>query len=156
MIALHFGVMLFSRASSEGSKVWESVWTKHPEKLMLLKDKAQTVVFNPAEAGPQFDMVVECTGSEKGLQYAAQIVKPRGKVILKSTFADQKEWIGSEWVVNELTLIGSRCGPIAGALRLMERGLVDVEHLIGGIYTLSQWKKVFPKYGGLKAVFKLK
>ncbi|MDR3563022.1 MAG: alcohol dehydrogenase catalytic domain-containing protein [Negativicutes bacterium] len=128
---------------------------KHPEKLSLLKDRARTVIFNPTEDERRFDMVVECTGNEEGLQYAGAIVKPRGKVILKSTFANQKGLIGSEWVVNEIMLIGSRCGPIAAALRLMERGLVDVEPLIDEIYTLPQWEKVFSKQGSLKAVFKL-
>ena len=104
---------------------------KHPAKLSLLKEKARIVPYNPAETTRAFDLVVECTGNETGLQYAGQIVKPRGKVILKSTFSSQNGAIGAAWVINELSLTGSRCGPIDGALRLMERGLVDVEPLIG-------------------------
>lgn len=128
---------------------------KHPDKLALLQEKARIVVYNPAEAARIFDLVVECTGNETGLQYAGQIVKPRGKVILKSTFSSQAGAIGADWVVNEISLTGSRCGPIAGALRLLERSLVAVEPLIGGIYKLSEWEQAFADNSGLKILFKL-
>lgn len=128
---------------------------KHPDKLALLKEKARMMLYNPAETGRTFDLVVECTGNEVGLKYAGQIVKPRGKVILKSTFSNQTGIIGAEWVVNELMLTGSRCGPIDGALRLMERGLVDVEPLIGGVYKLAEWEKAFAERNGFKVLFKL-
>ncbi len=128
---------------------------KHPAKLALLKEKARIVPFNPAETSRAFDLVVECTGNEIGLKYAGQIVKPRGKVILKSTFSSQSGTVGAQWVVNELSLTGSRCGPIDGALRLMERNLVDVEPLIGGIYKLTEWEKAFADGSGLKVLFKL-
>jgi threonine dehydrogenase-like Zn-dependent dehydrogenase len=56
-------------------------------------------------------------------------------------------------VVKELTLIGSRCGPTDAALRLLARGLVDVEPLIGGIYRLADGAAAFNPSGGLKAIF---
>lgn len=128
---------------------------KHPEKLAILKEKAQTILYGQAEPRRTYDLVVECTGNETGLKYAGQIVLPRGKVILKSTFSSQNGMIGADWVVNELTLTGSRCGPIDGALRLMERGLVDVEPLIGGVYELAAWEKAFAEDNGIKVLFKL-
>ena len=128
---------------------------KHPEKLALLKNKARTVLYHPSDTLRNFDLVVECTGNESGLKYAGRIVKPRGKVILKSTFSSQNGMIGADWVVNELTMTGSRCGPIDGALRLMERKLVEVEPLIGGIYQLEEWEQAFKDNTGMKVLFRL-
>lgn len=128
---------------------------KYTEKLSMLKKKARLVIFEQAETYREFDLVVECTGNETGLKYAGQIVKPRGRVILKSTFSSQAGAIGADWVVNELSLLGSRCGPIDGALRLMERELVELEPLIGGIYQLSEWQQAFADSSGLKVLFKL-
>lgn len=128
---------------------------KHGEKLALLQHKAKTLLYPVGATLPKFDWVIECTGNESGFQYAKQLVKPRGRLILKSTFSKQSICIGVEWVVEELTLIGSRCGPIAGAVRLLERKLVEVEPLIGGIYPLAEWKDAFSGRHGLKVLFKL-
>lgn len=128
---------------------------KHPDKLVLLKGKARTILLGEAEVNRCYDLVVECTGNETGLQAASQLVKPRGRVVLKSTFSSQAGRLGADWVVNELTLMGSRCGPIAAAVRLMERGLVEVEPLVGRIYRLTEWEQAFADTSGRKAIFTL-
>lgn len=132
-----------------------TVFGKHPEKLSRLTGRAKTVLSAGYTAEPIFDAVVECTGSSDGFAFSSRLVKPRGRLLLKSTFAGQQAVIGSEWVVNEMTLTGSRCGPFDAALRLMQRRLVEVEPLIDGIYSLAEWRAVFPEYRGMKAIFQL-
>lgn len=76
------------------------------------------------------DVVVDCTGSAQGLATALKMVRPRGKVVLKTTVADQKGVDLSPLVINEVELIGSRCGPMPEALRLLAEGAVDVISMI--------------------------
>lgn len=104
----------------------------------LIADTAQTEL-----AGTQFDVVVECTGNQAGLEQAKTLVRPRGRLVLKSTYHGQPSVPLSLYVVDEITVIGSRCGPFAPALRLLERGLVQVEPLISAEFRLSEGLAAF-------------
>lgn len=84
------------------------------------------------------DAVVECTGSPAGLQIAARLVRPRGTLVLKTTIHGQAPADLTPWVVDELTLVGSRCGPFEPALRLLEAGLVDPRPLVEATLPLQQ------------------
>ncbi|MGD9099273.1 MAG: alcohol dehydrogenase catalytic domain-containing protein [Anaerolineae bacterium] len=84
------------------------------------------------------DVVVEATGTPSGFAAARKLVRPRGKLILKSTYHGRLELNMSRVVVDEVALIGSRCGPFAPALRLLALGMVDVEPLIQARYALDQ------------------
>ena len=77
-----------------------------------------------------FDVVVEASGSESGFATALDLVIPRGKVVLKSTFHGTPAWQASRVVVDEITIVGSRCGRFAPALDLLASGAVDVTGLI--------------------------
>lgn len=83
------------------------------------------------------DIVVECTGNPQGFGAARRLVRPRGTLVLKSTYHDLAQVDLSSVVVDEITLVGSRCGPFPPALSLLGAGLVDVEPLIDGIYPLE-------------------
>jgi alcohol dehydrogenase len=83
-----------------------------------------------------FDFVIEASGSANGLRLALDLVRPRGAVILKSTFHGEAPLNTSKIVVNEIRVIGSRCGRFENALRLLEDGKVDVEPLISREYKL--------------------
>jgi len=84
------------------------------------------------------DVVVEVTGSPQGFAQALSLVRPAGELVLKSTFAeDIANFDLSRLVVEEITLIGSRCGPFAPAIRLLTSGLVQVEPLIHARYPLT-------------------
>src|SRR5262245_5418965 len=85
----------------------------------------------------RFDLVVEASGSSGGLGLALDLVRPRGAIILKSTFHGAVGLDTSRIVVNEISLIGSRCGRFENALRLLESGSVDVEPLIAREYELA-------------------
>ena len=89
------------------------------------------------------DLVVEVTGSSDGFALSRKAVRPRGTLVLKSTFAGEISLNLSSLVVDEVTLVGSRCGPFAPALRLLEEKRVDPLPLITACYPLSE---------GLKAI----
>ena len=84
-----------------------------------------------------FDIVVEASGSESGFATALNLVKPRGKIVLKSTFHGDPKWAASRVVVDEITIVGSRCGRMEPALDLLSNGSVNVEDLIAEEFRLS-------------------
>jgi alcohol dehydrogenase len=84
-----------------------------------------------------FDYVIEASGSAGGLRLALDLVRPRGAVVLKSTFQGEMRLDTSKIVVNEIRVVGSRCGRFENALGLLESGEVDVESLISREYRLA-------------------
>lgn len=84
------------------------------------------------------DVAVEVTGNPSGLAAARRLLKPRGTLVLKSTYAGQTELSFSPFVVNEITLVGSRCGPFPPALRLLDRGRIDVTSFIHARFPLKE------------------
>lgn len=85
-----------------------------------------------------FDLIVEATGNEAGLATALRLVRPLGHIVLKSTFAGNPQIDLSRLVVDEITVVGSRCGPFAPALRLLAQGKINVRPLIAAEYPLRQ------------------
>jgi len=111
---------------------------RHDAKLSLLA--ARGIETGRADRAPrgEFDVAVECTGNPEGFAVAQRAVRPRGTVVLKSTYAGALALDASAVVVQELTLVGSRCGPFAPALRLLVEGRVAVEPLIHARYPLAE------------------
>lgn len=95
------------------------------------------------EVQADYDIVVEATGSIEGLTLASQIVRPRGTIVLKSTYKAKASFNFSQIVVNEIKLIGSRCGDFEPALQLLEKKLVDPTSLIDNSYPLSRGIEAF-------------
>ena len=89
------------------------------------------------------DVVVECTGSPQGFETARRLLRPRGTLVLKSTYHGALNVDMSGLVVDEIMLLGSRCGPFAPALRLLAAGLVDPRGLISDTYVLDQAAAAF-------------
>jgi len=92
-----------------------------------------------------FDVVVDCTGHADGVATARRLVRPRGTLVLKSTFHGALTVNMSQVVVDEVSLVGSRCGPFAPALRLLAAGLVDVESLIDARFPLSRGEEAYAR-----------
>jgi alcohol dehydrogenase len=92
----------------------------------------------PEDARPGADLVVDCTGSPEGLAQATALVRPRGTIVMKTTVHDAAGSRPTAWVVDEVTLVGSRCGPFEPALRLLRSDLVDPRPLITGRLPLSR------------------
>jgi alcohol dehydrogenase len=97
----------------------------------------------PVSLSGAFDVVVDCTGQPSGLAVARNLVRPRGRLVLKSTFAAESGMNLSRLVVDEVQLLGSRCGPFAPALRLLDRGLIQVQPLVAGQYALRNGLNAF-------------
>lgn len=96
------------------------------------------------------DVVIDCTGKPEGLSQAISLLKPGGKLILKSTFAPQDGSLLFNpvmLVIDEINLIGSRCGPFAPALRLLERELIETSALISAIHSLDESEAAFAEAG---------
>ena len=91
--------------------------------------------------------MVECTGNPEGLEQARRAVRPRGTIVLKSTYHGQASVNLSAFVVDEITLIGSRCGPFGKALDLLASGRLDVSDLVSGVYPLAQAEGAFDAAG---------
>jgi threonine dehydrogenase-like Zn-dependent dehydrogenase len=94
------------------------------------------------------DVVVDCTGSPQGLALARRAVRPRGTVVLKSTYHGEAALNLSPVVVDELTLVGSRCGPFPAALAALAEGRVAVRDLIAGRYPLVEAPAAFAHAAG--------
>ena len=110
---------------------------KHSEKLALIKKSGVRVVQLSDWQPKVFDIVVEATGSASGLGLALGAVRPRGTLILKSTIAARHETVLAPIVINEINVIGSRCGPFADALDALAAQRVAVTPLIDKIYPLA-------------------
>jgi len=111
---------------------------KHREKLGLLETMGlKTALLSDDLPKRAADIVVECTGSESGLPAALELVRPRGTIVLKTTVAGTQTLAWAPFVIDEITLVGSRCGPFDQALHALEQGLVDVEPLIADRFNLS-------------------
>lgn len=110
---------------------------RHTEQLDLVKSWSIDAV-SPGEIGPKsVDIVIDCTGTESGFADALDLVKPRGTIHLKSTYHGLPKADLTRVVVDEMRVISSRCGPFDAALRLMNRGLIDVDSLISARYPLT-------------------
>ena len=88
-------------------------------------------------------VVVEATGSPQGLAEAFRLVEPRGTVVMKSTFHDPAPFDATKLVVDEITLIGSRCGNFPAALDLLQRKLISVQPLLSKVFPLEEGLEAF-------------
>jgi threonine dehydrogenase-like Zn-dependent dehydrogenase len=114
---------------------------KHPHKLRLAQEAGlETRLLRdvPKDWVAGCDIVVEATGSPAGMPLALRLVRPRGTVIWKSTFHGQARFDAAPLVVNEVTVIGSRCGPFERAIDLLRRKKVDPLPLVECSFSLSQ------------------
>ncbi|MEM6315157.1 MAG: alcohol dehydrogenase catalytic domain-containing protein [Planctomycetota bacterium] len=102
------------------------------ERKLALAERWQVRARNVADVKPRSDqdVVVDCTGSAAGLELALELCRPRGTVVLKSTVADPKPMNLAKAVVDEITIVGSRCGPFRDAIATLADGSVDVASLI--------------------------
>lgn len=139
---------------------------RHAETLQLLRDwhGCQTFLIGADLIGAedeamltarQADVVVEATGSSGGFDLARRLVRPMGTLVLKSTYANSKIPVDlSQLVVNEITVVGSRCGPFEPALQLLNQGRVHVLPLIHAWYSLDDGLTAF-EHAGRRGVLKV-
>lgn len=119
---------------------------KHQNKLDIAKAQGvKTILLDDLDVKPEWEVVVEATGSISGFETAMALTKPRGTLVLKSTVAGSKEFNLAPIVINEITVLGSRCGQFKPALRLLENNRIDFKSFISGIYSVDDAIEAFEK-----------
>jgi len=121
---------------------------KHPEKLALAGAHVDTRHLNEsASLAKSFDVVVDCTGSNSGLETALGLVKPCGTIVLKTTVAGQYNVNLAGIVIDEVRVIGSRCGPFPRAINALANREINVKPLIGHEFSLDEAERAFRAAG---------
>lgn len=116
---------------------------KHANKLELLARRGVHTITLDHLPTRRADVVVDCTGSPTGFELARSLLRPRGTLILKSTYAGKLTLDMSRMVVEEITVIGSRCGPFPAALQALAEKTVDVDPLLHARYRLAEGLAAF-------------
>ena len=113
---------------------------KHDEKLRIAARRGieTTKPKDAAKPTREFDVVVEASGAASGFNLALDLLRPKGRLVLKSTFHGTTEINAARVVVDEISIVGSRCGRFAPALDLLKRNAIDVDSLISEEYPLSK------------------
>lgn len=111
---------------------------KHQHKLRIAAKRGiETEMASGMHPARKFDVVVEASGASAGFRLALDMLRPRGVLVLKSTFHGATEMDAAHLVVNEISVVGSRCGRFAPALDLLQRNVIDVESLISEEHPLT-------------------
>lgn len=129
---------------------------KHAEKLdRLTVLGVRSCLLSAADFDRRADLVVDCTGSASGLTTALKLVRPRGTIVLKTTTAAEQGPNLAGVVIDEVTIVGSRCGPFPRAIAALAAREVQVLPLITGRYPLRDWDSALAAAstpGGLKVL----
>jgi 2-desacetyl-2-hydroxyethyl bacteriochlorophyllide A dehydrogenase len=118
---------------------------KHACKLALARSWKMKVAESGKDklAAASFAVVVEATGSPEGLAEALRLTEPRGTVVLKSTFRERAGFDTAKVVVDEITLMGSRCGNFSAALSLLQEGTVTINGMVSKKFPLERALEAF-------------
>jgi threonine dehydrogenase-like Zn-dependent dehydrogenase len=113
---------------------------KHAEKLRIAERRgiATTTVKKAEKRKHEFDVVVEASGAPSGFALALSLLQPRGTLVLKSTFHGASEIDTARLVVDEISIVGSRCGRFAPALDLLKKGAIELDSMISEEYPLAK------------------
>jgi threonine dehydrogenase-like Zn-dependent dehydrogenase len=129
---------------------------KHPEKLNIAAGiGVKTLLLRDLTPSRSYDLVVEATGSAAGFGTALQLVRPRGTIVLKSTVAEGREMNLAPVVIDEITVVGSRCGAFRPALAALTAGLIETRPLIAGLFPFERAAEAFARAeekGALKVI----
>ncbi|HUA20714.1 MAG TPA: alcohol dehydrogenase catalytic domain-containing protein [Bryobacteraceae bacterium] len=130
------GLLVGQVLKAHGAKVHQ--YGRHKEKLRIAEQAGIDTEIARKLPVAKYEFVVEATGSSEGLQQAVRMTQPRGTVVMKSTVHGLLAIDTAPAIVNEITLVGSRCGRFAPALRLLETGRVQVDNLISAVLPLRK------------------
>jgi len=121
------------------------VVARHPHQQKILVERGIKLILEEDVQPWRWDLVVEATGSPGGFSLARQAIRPRGTLVMKSTYKGEMSVNFSSIVVDEVNIVGSRCGPFGPALRLMEKGKVDPSVLIAAEFKLGEALQAFER-----------
>jgi len=134
------GILINHSLSTTGARITHV--GKHADKLKLVEKLGSQTLLLQDMPSRQYEVVVEASGCISGFEFSMQHTKPRGTLILKSTLADKQTIDLAPIVINEITIIGSRCGLFGPAISYLEKG-VDLTSLISGIFPANKAKEAF-------------
>ena len=124
------------------------LYGRHPHKLKIAaRAGVETSIVEKKLPTAAYDWVVEATGSQDGLDQAVRMVRPRGSVFMKSTVHGKAAIDKAHVIVNEITLVGSRCGRFEPALDLLRTRSVNVHDMISESFPLPQAQRAFQRTG---------
>ena len=135
------GLLIAQVLHAHGAQV--TVFGHHSNKLAIVAVHGIAVSTSDDYPKGYFPFVVECTGSAVGLSSAIQIVRPRGTVIMKSTIHEKVTIDMAPVIVNEISLVGSRCGRFEPAIQLLRDGRVDIRPMLSAEFPLEQAPAAF-------------
>jgi alcohol dehydrogenase len=121
----------------------QTVIVRREQQARLLQQWGIHAAARADQPDGEADVVVDCTGDPVGFADALDLVRPRGTVALKSTYAGIPQADLTRIVVNEIRVVGSRCGPFEASLRLLEQNLIDVRPLVEACYPLAEAAAAF-------------
>jgi threonine dehydrogenase-like Zn-dependent dehydrogenase len=130
------------------------VVARHHMQRKLLEDRGIAAIREEQVMTGKSDIVVEAAGIPAAFKLARKAVRPRGTIVMKSTYKGEMSLNMSSLVVDEIELVGSRCGPFGPALRLLEAGLVDPLPLIDRRFGFNQGVEAF-EYAARPGVMKV-
>lgn len=116
---------------------------RHADKLAMLDSLGVETATQPLTRSRRFDFVIDCTGDAHGLEQAAGLVRPRGTIVLKTTVAGERRFDFNQLVIDEVSLVGSRCGPFPPAIAALAEGHVEVSPLIDRVFPLDEGIEAF-------------
>jgi alcohol dehydrogenase len=139
------GLLIAQVLHAHGCRV--RLFGRHVAKLRLAAAGIETSLVDCGVPAAAFEWVVDATGSAEGLQAAVRMTRPRGTLILKSTVHGAVALDTAAVIVNEITLVGSRCGRFEAAMPLLEQGRIRVEETINGSFPLAEAAAAFQRAG---------
>lgn len=151
------GLLLAQVLSSTGCA--STLVGKHPRKLALARKLGIAVAELSELPRKSFDIVIEATGSAAGMHAAIELARPRGTVVLKSTYHGKLELDAAPLVIDELTVVGSRCGPFEAAVPALASGVVNPDDMVDAVFPLAQAERAFAeaaKPGMLKVLLDMR
>jgi alcohol dehydrogenase len=137
------GLLIAQVLHAHGAQVLH--FGRHGTKLRISEEAGIETVVAKALPVAAYDWVVDATGSAEGLQQAVRMTRPRGTLILKSTVHGLVPVDTAPIIVNELTLVGSRCGRFAPALGLLQSGKLNLERMVSEVMPLSEAPRAFAR-----------
>jgi alcohol dehydrogenase len=116
---------------------------RHEHKLAIARALGLKTQRTDGSGGIRYDVVVDATGRPEGLRFALTLVRPRGTIVMKSTFHGEAPLASWPIVVDEITIVGSRCGPFQRAIEVLGSGAVKVRPLIARVASLDEYESAF-------------
>jgi threonine dehydrogenase-like Zn-dependent dehydrogenase len=137
------GLLAAQVLQAHGARV--TLYGKHLNKLEIARKVGVTTHFSNVLPRSAYNLVVEATGSAQALQSAIAMTRPRGTVVMKSTVHGMVSFDAAAAVVNEITLVGSRCGRFEPALKLIAAGRLNLEDMISDEFPLAEGPRAFAR-----------